>query len=39
MQRLGMRREGHFRDGKLIKGAWRNRYLYAVLAEEWITSG
>jgi ribosomal-protein-alanine N-acetyltransferase len=39
MEKLGMRREGHFRDGKLIKGAWRDRYLYAVLAEEWISPG
>lgn len=39
MQKLGMRREGHLRDGKLIKGAWRDRYLYAVLADEWISPG
>lgn len=39
MEKLGMRREGHFRDGKLIKGAWRDRYLYAVLANEWISPG
>lgn len=39
MEKLGMRREGHLRDGKLIKGAWRDRYLYAVLAEEWISPG
>jgi RimJ/RimL family protein N-acetyltransferase len=35
MEKLGMRREAHFRDSKLIKGAWRDRYLYAVLADEW----
>ena len=39
MEKLGMRREAHFRDGKLIKGAWRDRYLYAVLADEWISPG
>jgi RimJ/RimL family protein N-acetyltransferase len=39
MQKLGMRREGHVRDGKLVKGLWRDRYLYAVLADEWISSG
>jgi RimJ/RimL family protein N-acetyltransferase len=39
MEKLGMRREGHFRDGKLVKGAWRDRYLYAVLADEWILPG
>ncbi|HEV7386876.1 MAG TPA: GNAT family N-acetyltransferase [Phenylobacterium sp.] len=39
MEKLGMRREGHLRDSKLIKGAWRDRYLYAVLANEWISPG
>ncbi len=39
MEKLGMRREAHFRDGRLIKGAWRDRYLYAVLADEWISPG
>jgi len=35
MEKLGMRREAHIREGKLIKGAWRDRYVYAVLADEW----
>jgi len=35
MRKLGMRREAEFRDGRLIKGEWRDRYLYAILAEEW----
>ena len=35
MRKLGMRREGEFRDGRLIKGQWRDRYLYAILADEW----
>jgi ribosomal-protein-alanine N-acetyltransferase len=39
MEKLGMRREAHFRDGKLIKGAWRDRYLYAILAADWISPG
>jgi len=39
MQKLGMRREGHIRDGKLIKGVWRDRYLYGLLAHEWILPG
>src|SRR5690606_27156062 len=34
MERLGMRREGAFRQSKLIQGEWRDEYLYAVLAEE-----
>ena len=37
MEKLGMRREAHFRDGKWIKGAWRDRYLYAILADEFFT--
>ncbi|HEX2816133.1 MAG TPA: GNAT family protein [Phenylobacterium sp.] len=39
MKKLGMRREAHFRDGKQVKGLWRDRYLYAVLADEWISPG
>ena len=39
MTKLGMRREGEFRDGRLIKGAWRDRYLYAILADEFILPG
>ncbi|HAC58383.1 MAG TPA: GNAT family N-acetyltransferase [Rhodobiaceae bacterium] len=34
MEKLGMRREGAFRQSKYIQGAWRDEYLYAVLAEE-----
>lgn len=39
MQKLGLRREAHLRHGKLIKGQWRDRYIYAVLAEDWISPG
>jgi ribosomal-protein-alanine N-acetyltransferase len=39
MRKLGMRREAHVRQGKLVKGAWRDRYLYAILADEWISPG
>jgi RimJ/RimL family protein N-acetyltransferase len=35
MERLGMRREGHFVRSELIGGEWSDEYLYAVLAEEW----
>jgi RimJ/RimL family protein N-acetyltransferase len=34
MEKLGMRREGAFRRSKYIQGAWRDEYLYAILAEE-----
>jgi len=36
MTRLGMRREAHVREAKRIKGEWRDRYVYALLADEWI---
>jgi len=39
MDKLRMRREAHVRDGKRIKGVWRDRYVYAVLADEWISPG
>lgn len=35
MEKLGMRREGCFRQDRQLRGAWRDTYLYAVLAEEW----
>jgi len=35
MEKLGMRREGEFRqDVKTLRG-WRDSYLYALLAREW----
>src|SRR6185312_15534747 len=39
MEKLRMRREAHIRDGKLIKDVWRDRYVYAVLARDWISPG
>jgi RimJ/RimL family protein N-acetyltransferase len=35
MEKLGMRREAHFRKDVMEKGEWRDSYLYAILAEEW----
>ncbi len=35
MRKCGMRQEGHFLEERLIKGSWRNTYLYAILASEW----
>jgi [ribosomal protein S5]-alanine N-acetyltransferase len=35
MEKLGMRREAHFRQDKRVRGVWRDSYLYAILAEEW----
>ncbi|MDQ0483894.1 GNAT family N-acetyltransferase [Guptibacillus hwajinpoensis] len=35
LERLGMRREGHFHQNIWFKGEWGSEYLYAILAEEW----
>jgi RimJ/RimL family protein N-acetyltransferase len=36
MEKLGMRREACFAKDVFQRGEWRNSYLYAVLAEEWL---
>ena len=36
MEKLGMRREGHFLKDVFQKGEWRDSYLYAILADEWL---
>ncbi len=38
MQKCGMRREGHFVQDMLIKGRWRDSYLYAILESEFKAS-
>jgi len=35
LERLGMRREGHFLKNVWFKGKWGDEYLYAILEEEW----
>lgn len=35
MERLGMRREAHFREHALFKGVWDEEFYYAMLAREW----
>lgn len=35
MEKLGMRREAHFRQHRHIKGAWQDSFLYAILDHEW----
>jgi RimJ/RimL family protein N-acetyltransferase len=35
MEKIGMRREGHFKQDTFIKGRWRDTYLYAILEKEW----
>ncbi|MDP9364833.1 MAG: GNAT family N-acetyltransferase [Chloroflexota bacterium] len=35
LERLGMRREAHFRENEWVKGKWDDEYVYALLAREW----
>ncbi|UCG93307.1 MAG: GNAT family N-acetyltransferase [candidate division WOR-3 bacterium] len=35
MERLGMRREAHFRESHVMKGEWRDEFIYAILCDEW----
>src|SRR5579884_1333085 len=35
MERLGMRREAHFRENEIVKGEWCDEYVYAMLSSEW----
>ncbi|MHA6297789.1 GNAT family N-acetyltransferase [Devosia sp. CAU 1758] len=35
MERLGMRREAHFREHALFKGGWDEEFYYAMLRDEW----
>ena len=37
LERIGMRREGHFLQNVWFKGAWGDEYQYAILCSEWIT--
>lgn len=36
MEKIGMRREGHFVRDKFQKGEWRDSFLYAILDEDWL---
>ena len=38
LERVGMRREGHFIENIWFKGAWGSEYLYALLQREWAGS-
>lgn len=35
MERIGMRREAHFREHAIFKGEWDEEYVYAILWQEW----
>jgi RimJ/RimL family protein N-acetyltransferase len=39
LERLGLRREGHFHQNVWFKGKWADEYLYALLQEEWRNRG
>jgi RimJ/RimL family protein N-acetyltransferase len=36
LERLGLRREGHFIQNVWFKGKWADEYLYAILQDEWL---
>lgn len=38
MEKLGMRREAHFRDHAIIKGEWGDEMVYAICEDEWRSS-
>jgi ribosomal-protein-alanine N-acetyltransferase len=35
MERLGMRREAHFRQSDKVRDEWADEFVYAILAHEW----
>ncbi len=35
MEKLGMKREAHLREHILLRGSWRDSYLYSILEHEW----
>ena len=37
MERLGMRREAHFREHAFFKGTWDEEFVYALIEDEWRT--
>lgn len=39
MERVGMHREGHFRQNGWYKGEWCDEYQYALLATDWPAAG
>ena len=38
LEKLGLRREAHFREHLWLKGAWADSLIYAVLDREWPTA-
>lgn len=39
MEKLGMRREAHHvRESLHRDGSWRDGFIYAILADDWVTA-
>ena len=36
LDKIGMRQEGRLREHVLMRGEWRDSYLYAILQHEWM---
>jgi RimJ/RimL family protein N-acetyltransferase len=39
LEKLGMRKEAHFRQNEFVKGEWADEIVYALLADEWSAGG
>ena len=39
LERVGMRREAHFRENEFVKGEWQSELVYAILGHEWRAMG
>jgi len=35
LEKLGMRREAHFRKSVMVQGGWRDCFVYGILRDEW----
>ena len=35
LEKVGMRREGHFVENEYVKGEWQSELVYAILDREW----
>jgi RimJ/RimL family protein N-acetyltransferase len=38
LERLGLRREAHFRRNEFVKGEWCDELVYAVLVQDWVVT-
>ena len=35
LEKIGMQREGRLRHSTLLRGEWRDHYVYGILRDEW----